>query len=270
MAKANAKKVKVITKKKQQAKSTTLMNTDEYRAMYEVEVDHWWYRGLRQILFFWINKLSPKKMLDAGAGTGINALEAVKRGYSVSVFDASPEGVEFCKMRGLEDVKLGFTQEIPFKNEEFDLITCMDVMVLLNGHNVNESMKEFRRCLKPGGHLIINSATLQWLYSQHDQACNTYKRWSKKEMERFMEDNGFKIVKSTYRIFLLFPIVALVKIFEKKNISSDNATNIKGDLEKTSLLTNKLLTPVMWIENFLLRFINLPIGSSHFVIGKKL
>ena len=54
------------------------MNENEYRNMYEHELNHWWYQGLRQLLAKFMQKApiktrdKPLLILDAGCGTGGN------------------------------------------------------------------------------------------------------------------------------------------------------------------------------------------------------
>ena len=55
------------------------MNPDEYRKLAEVERDHWFYAGKRDIVRYWLRQvrpISPQDLLvDCGAGTGTFAVE---------------------------------------------------------------------------------------------------------------------------------------------------------------------------------------------------
>jgi len=237
--------------------------------MYKVELTHWWYKALRNIMFYWVRKLKPKKILDVGCGTGINVLMLKKKNFDVYGIDASALAIKYCKKRGLTNVYKAIMQKLPFKAEAFDLIFSFDVLGILPDKEVTKGISDIKRCLKVGGYLILNIAALQSLYSQHDIAIRTLHRYNKKEIEILLDQYNFKITKSTYRVFFLFPLVTLVKMIEKKNINKQKFENIKGDVEKTNLILNSLLYPIMLIENLLLRFINLPIGTSLFIVAQK-
>jgi ubiquinone/menaquinone biosynthesis C-methylase UbiE len=245
------------------------MNTQEYTSMYKVETEHWWYKGLRGALFSWIKNFKPKKILDAGCGTGINMLLLQEKGYEMHGLDASPEAVEFCKKRNLKQVSLGVIENLPYKDSEFDLIYSMDVLGILENKDQEKSIQEFSRCLKKDGILILNVAALQFLYSQHDVACRLLHRFNSSEMNELLIKYNFEIVKSSYRVFFLFPLLALVKFIEKTNIKKNKSEEIKGDLEKTSLILNTLLYPIMVFENMLLKYVSYPIGTSLFVVARK-
>ncbi len=250
------------------------MNTAEYEAMYRVEKDHWWYRGLRDILFYWTSKFFPKaainqiRFLDAGCGTGINLSEHEKRGVNIWGIDASEDAVAFTQKRGAKNVSQALIQNLPFKNQFFDLIYCMDVIVMLHEIEVKEALLEFKRCLKPSGRLLFNSATLHFLYSSHDVASHVVSRHSKKKLENLLHETGFVLEKSTYRLFFFFPLLAAVKLVQKIGLRSKKAEKVKGDLEKTNPVVNRILYPVMKLENFLLRWVNLPIGTSLFIVAR--
>jgi ubiquinone/menaquinone biosynthesis C-methylase UbiE len=249
--------------------SKNKMQNQEYEAMFNVEESHWWYKGLRGILFPWVTKFKPKKILDAGCGTGINMLYLQNKGYDISGLDPSDLAIEFCKQRGLDKVYKGFIQDLKFKDHEFDVIYCMDVLGILDPKDREKAIQEFNRCLKPGGHLILNSAALQWLFSQHDVACYIQRRFTRKELIELLKNNGFKVNKITYRIFLLFPFVALFKIIEKFTMNK-KAEKQEGDLEKTNPIFNLVFNFFMKIENQLLKIINLPIGTSIFFVAEKI
>ncbi len=250
------------------------MNSGEYEAMYRVEKDHWWYKGLRDILFYSTRKClegrppDQVRILDAGCGTGINLRELEKWGVNMWGIDASKEAVAFTQKRGAKNVSEALIQKMPFDDHFFDVIYSMDVIVMLPESEVKNAFIEFRRCLKPNGKVLLNWATLHFLYSSHDVASNIYSRHSKKLIERLLNEAGFVVEKSTYRLFFLFPIMTAVKLIQKIGLQSKTAEQVKGDLEKTNPVLNAILFPIMKLENVLLKFINLPIGVSVFVVAQ--
>lgn len=237
-----------------------MIKTKEYSKMYEVEESHWWYKGLRFYLFYWINKYKPIKILDAGCGTGINAFY-LKSKYQIKGIDFSSDSISYSNKRGLENIIQGEIQKLPYENESFDLIYCLDVIGILNDYDAGMAVKEAYRCLKPGGIYILNAAALNYLFSAQDYAWHIKKRYNKKELTDLLIKNNFSIQKATYRIFLLFPFVLISKYINKNNTESDT--------DKTNLFFNSVFTPVMYFEFLISKYFDLPVGSSIFVVAQK-
>jgi len=244
------------------------MNPEEYPAMFRIEKDHWWYRGLRDLVLRWVKKVQPTDILDAGCGTGMVMAELTEQGYRVQGIDLSPIAIDFCHQRGLAQAQVGRMEKLSQADASLDLITALDVLGPLTDDEVSRALDEFHRTLRPGGHVICNVAALRWLFSTHDQACNWRRRYHRYELKVLFERHGFEIKFLTFRLFLLFPLVALTKLLEKRHMTSDIRKS-HGDLEKTSPLMNTLLYPVMWLENWILRYSSLPWGSSLFVVAQK-
>src|SRR5690348_5358259 len=101
--------------------------------MYRVEDRHWWYQGLRAILFRRTGLDRPEscawRILDAGCGTG-GTLQALRRSghRAAQGFDYSASALHFCRKRGLADVCQGSITAIPFPDGAFDLVISNDVV----------------------------------------------------------------------------------------------------------------------------------------------
>jgi SAM-dependent methyltransferase len=197
-------------------------------------------------------------------------LKALSRGaWAVSGVDASEAALKLARRRGAFPLRRAFLEALPFPSASFDLIYSMDVVYMLTRPRLDAAFSGFHRILKPGGRLLLHSATLGWLRSTHDEAVATVERYGKAYLEERLAFHGFKLERSTYRMFLLFPLVALGKLLQKRRVGLGPEEGAKGDVEKTHPLLNALLFPVLRLENFLLRFMNLPIGSSVFLVAKK-
>jgi len=75
------------------------MRPREYRVMFEIEEDYWWYQGLRALLLELLARYAPDRrtrILDAGCGTGANLQLLLEHGDAVGV-DIAAEAVEFCR-----------------------------------------------------------------------------------------------------------------------------------------------------------------------------
>ncbi len=248
-----------------------LMNTHEYSIMYKSEENHWWYKGLRHLLVRWIKILKPKRILDAGCGTGMNAFAVLKEEDSyLQGIDLSSEAVKLAKLRGLNNIFLGDITKLEFADKEFDVIYCMDVLSMLTTNQQATALKEFYRCLDVNGFLILNDTAFQFLYSAHDYSVGVKKRFTKKEVKLLLENEGFEVVFQTYRVFILFPFVALFKLIRRIELNTKkNRQEVIGDVQRTNKFINIVLYKIMQLENLLLNYFTLPFGTSVFTIAKK-
>ena len=99
-------------------------------------------------------------VLDIGCGDGRNIqsiLESTKNVYGI---DSEEKAVLDAKRRFEKDeavvIMQAVAEKLPFKNENFDIVTCL--MILPNLENNKDAVfKEVSRVLKKGGQLILSS-----------------------------------------------------------------------------------------------------------------
>src|SRR5436190_869633 len=96
------------------------MQQHTYAIMHQVEETHWWFVGRRKIIESFLERvcvgLKSKKsareslsILDVGCGTGAN-LEMLSQFGNPEGVDVSAEALEFCRQRGLRQVKQGVAE----------------------------------------------------------------------------------------------------------------------------------------------------------------
>lgn len=242
------------------------MYRKEYRKMFEMEGKMWWYVSLRDLIFYYTLKYAEgRTLLDAGCGTGKNMEYLNAKGYETYGIDISKDAIKFCKKRGVKNIQLANVDNIPFEKESFDTIIATDVLGMLKDNDIKKSLSEFKRVLKSKGLLIIHGAALESLRSQHDTVTGIRKRFTKKELERFLNPD-WRIIKSSYRIFFLFIPIFLIKLFKRFFKSKTKAIS---DQYLPPKIINSLLVFIQLIENRLLKIINLPVGSSLFIVAKR-
>jgi len=142
-------------------KLTVSTNVDKYENIYKGGYDKK-YPNLDLVrLEGWYLEKKPGKVLDYGAGTGVNALHMKECGYDVVAADASKEAIR------LIEIKLGNSgsaiwvssdaMSLPFDDSSFDYVICMSVLSLLESkERIKALIDEFYRILKPGGKMIID------------------------------------------------------------------------------------------------------------------
>lgn len=248
-------------------KQFTLMEQNEYFTMFALEKDLWWYRGLRHLLLYYVRNFGKKlKILDAGCGTGITMQCLHRLNHNVCGIDASPDAVTLARSRGLTRIQKASVTSLPYQSNYFDAVLNLDVIGLLDKKQISQALNEFERVLKPGGHLILQTAALEWLRSQHDDVSRLRTRYTKSQLESLFQSKSWKIVKIGYRVFLLFIPVALVKIIKKfVRLKNDS----EGDLFLPPPIFNITLYLIQKLENMLFPYLSFPIGTSLFIVVQK-
>ncbi|GFP21109.1 hypothetical protein HKBW3S06_00335 [Candidatus Hakubella thermalkaliphila] len=231
--------------------------------MFEVEETLWWYRGLRRIVFLFLRPYlrsgQKLRILDAGCGTGILLTHLSSLGQTWG-FDYAEEALSFCRQRGLKNIRQASITAIPFAAESFDLVTCLDVLSCQAVEDDELALREIYRVLRRGGLAIINLAAHRFLYSSHDRATRTARRYSRREVQQKAKRAGFSVLRLSYWNFFPFPAVAVTRLLRKG--ATERTTS---DLRLPHPLLNSFLDRIVALEALLLRYIDLPLGSS--IIG---
>ena len=242
------------------------MQEREYDTLRQLEDYHWWYAGKRDLV---CSNIAPPsgpalQILDAGCGTG--GMLAVLKNHGIAYgIDVAERALLKCRERNLPRLIQASVINIPFANESFDFVLSSDVLYHRCVHDDVSALREFFRVLKPSGKLIMHLPAFSFLFSSHDRAIHTRKRYGRKEIDHLLRTVGFTPEKLTYRIFFLFPLILFWRMLKK----GSSALEPRSDLRKTPDTINDLLLQIIKFENRILMHFNLPIGSSIFCIARK-
>ena len=102
---------------------------------------------------------APGKVLDVGAGAGGFA-DLLGLG-DIYLIEGNPESAEQLRHRYSNVFELRLPAVFPFEDQFFALIHCSHLIEHLYPHELYAVLKEFDRCLAPGGYLVI-STPLMW------------------------------------------------------------------------------------------------------------
>ncbi|MDP2649743.1 MAG: class I SAM-dependent methyltransferase [bacterium] len=241
-----------------------------YDQMYENELTHPWYIFTRRLLIETLKYNIDKdaKILDAGCGTGGTISKLTKSGFKrISGIDKSNYAINFCKKRQIKNVSIGNINKLPFKNNSFDAVICLDVLYHQN-LNIKLALKEIHRVLKKNGLFYLQEPAFNWLKSKHDIAIQTNQRFSKKTLSELVRSNKFKVIKVSYYNFILFPLMAIKRFIDRLK----PGIKVTSDVNKLPLITTIILTMSLKFENYLFTksFSSvLPYGLSIIVVSKK-
>jgi SAM-dependent methyltransferase len=245
------------------------MQSHTYPLMYEVEGSHWWFVGRRAILESFVKQIVEKirnpqsaiRILDVGCGTGAN-LEMLGKFGEASGVDVSSNALEFCRKRGLSQVKQGLAEDLPFAEESFDLVTALDVVEHLDDDVAG--LKEMRRVLRKGGRALFFVPAFMFLWGVQDDVSNHRIRYTKKQITERLHQAGFEIERATYANITFFaPVLAGRTLMKLTGIKPESENNVN-----VSAL-NPILGQFFGAERFWLKNFNFPFGVSIVVVAKK-
>jgi ubiquinone/menaquinone biosynthesis C-methylase UbiE len=243
------------------------MQITEYQKLYRLEESHWWYRGLRELILSALqmpNRGAEFRVLDAGCGTG-GLLSNIQEHFRAVGLDLKEEALLLSKKKGLQLLIRGSVEGLPFPAESFDSIVSLDVLYHSEVADDEVALREFHRVIKPSGELVLNLPAYRFLLSAHDKVVHSQRRYTKRNLAKKLKATGFQIQKITYRNFFLFPPIFVWRMFRKAIEESDSSS----DLFYLPPIVNLILLQIIRCENFLLKWISFPFGTSIFCIARK-
>jgi SAM-dependent methyltransferase len=243
------------------------MKEHTYPIMFRVEQSHWWYIGRRKILESFVGDICSRvtdrrpRILDVGCGTGANLLMLSQYGDAEGV-DVSEDALAFCRERGLQKVKLGAGEELPYDDGTFDLVTALDVVEHMDDDLAG--LREMRRVLRPGGRVLLFVPTFMFLWGLQDEVSNHRRRYRLSELRRVLEKAGFEIERTTYaNITFFLPILLMRQLMRVTGIKADSENNINVPA------LNGVLGRIFGAESQILKVINIPFGVSGLCVAQK-
>jgi SAM-dependent methyltransferase len=240
------------------------------QTMLDMDERHWWYRGRRRIIEVELGQLPlpPHALvLDAGCGSG-RTLPELERYGEVSGIELSPDAAEVARGRGAYDVRIGRLEELPWGDETFDLITCLDVIEHTPDDRV--TLRELHRVTRPGGYLVVTVPAYQALWSQHDVENHHFRRYEREPLRRAAGDAGWTVTRMTSFNSLLLPIAASVRLIQQRRPRRRENGDYKADLDVGPVWLNGLLEqPLRYEARWLARGRRLPAGLSLLAVLKR-
>ena len=128
----------------------------------------------------WMNPLPNKKLIDVGSGTGDIAnlfYRRTKKAAQITCIEPNSEMLRQgkIKLKKFDNIKWikAYAEDIPVDDNTFDYYSIS--YGIRNVSNINQSLKEALRVLKPGGRFMclefskINNELLNFLYKQYSK-----------------------------------------------------------------------------------------------------
>jgi 2-polyprenyl-3-methyl-5-hydroxy-6-metoxy-1,4-benzoquinol methylase len=241
----------------------------EIHTIEEVELSHWFYRGMREacatLMEPFLPARRPLRVLDIGCGTGGNMLQLASLG-EVHGIDPNPLCVGYSRRKGLacEEGSMTDFSRVP---PPFDLVTMFDVLNQADPSDVVPILSGVYRALSPNGLLVLREPAMRIAGGAHDRATGIQQRFVRADVRDTLQSAGFEPLRITYLNTLLFPLIVLRRRLGDVVMGSEHAAS---DLQPTRGWLNALLLGVLRAEGRLLRMVDLPFGVSIFAVARKL
>jgi len=252
---------------------------------------HFWFAArlnlidllLRKVM---TNKSTTKSILDIGCGTGTE-LSVLKKYGRVTALDFDQATLDLIKQQGIQTI-LADIEKFSLPQNNYDAVCCFDLLEHLTDDQ--KVLNNIFHSLKNNGYLIFTVPAWQFLYSTHDLALQHCRRYSQRELRKKTAAAGFNIIMVGYWNSILFPLEAMVRLFNKFNKSSakgacplmqrhgrrgsasggNKKTVYQPDSKPLHPLVNQLLFSILNLENTLINYgIKFPFGLTIYGIAQK-
>ena len=247
----------------------TVEPKNQWQAMVECEEKLWWYQALHGFLFRLLDRidLPPEtRVLDIGCGTG-GFMKLLRERYTHVVgLDLSWLGLTHTRSRGFPSVLMADANHLPFQDNRFDLVVCIDVLEEQQVDPV-QLLSEIRRVSRPEGVVLLQASAFQWLMSRHDLAVEASRRFTRPQFEGLAVDQRLTPLYSSYLFTTLFPLLAFWKLLHPPRVKP--GVPVRNDIKMPPGLINVLLYRICRLESRLIPFLRLPYGTSVCLLARK-
>ena len=229
------------------------MNPEEYTSLDQIDREHWFYRGKRAIVRWWIThylELKPDDLLiDGGMGTGTWLME-MSSSCRIVGLDSYEESLTIARPRieavGGQVLKTTLNQ-IDLPDGMAQVVTLLDVLEHLDDDA--GALQEMIRLTRPDGLIVITVPALRWLWSDWDVTLQHRRRYHLDDFQRLVRQEGVEVLHCAYiNSFLVFPIF-LVRQWRKLFPVQPNTRRAEDTIPPSlinSLLYQSFVRPACW------------------------
>lgn len=256
-------------------------NRDAFRNLFEAEEKSFWFTNRNRLIVHYLKKYFPdmESYLEIGCGTGF-VLKAVREAFPrcrVSGSELFEEGLVYARER-VPDANLIQLDAVNMTAcEQYDCFGAFDVL-----EHIQEDEKVMKNLCAAlscngqtggrGGVITVPQHMFMWS-AEDDYACHV-RRYSQKELRRKLEASGFKVVRMTGFVSLLFPFMMASRLLKKRKNTppggKDSPEAHAGDELHLPSWLNAMFSLVMKIEFLLIRLgVSFPFGGSILAVVRK-
>ncbi len=222
------------------------------------ETASWWYIARRKLLRDAVAQAVHGKrearVLDLGCSAQLEYVE-VPGLRAVNAHNELP-ALAFRQIEGGRDLICTSPEELSFTSNAFDAVVAGDILQTVPDDLF--ALREMRRVLKDGGVLCLTVPAYPMLWGEKDEARGHRRRYTATELRRKLNNCGFEVSRVSYLVASGFVPAVCERI--GKNIFSKTIAHYRHDAQP-SKLGNAAMLMLLDCERFLIRYINLPVGT---------
>jgi len=174
------------------------------------------------------NSITPnligKKILDVGCGTGILLEKFIKNNACIGI-DSNNASLVIVAKKGIITKLVDLEKKLPFKDNEFDLVICKDVLEFI--FSAELLLNELARITKKGGTLLLHVPNefnffdltsllfgkgilkTRW-YEKSTELNNPHLRFfTSKKLAQYVAEKGFVVTDYSWKWAFRLPLIHL-------------------------------------------------------------
>lgn len=205
-----------------------------------------------------------RRIVDAGCGVGNFTELLAEVADLVLAVDLSPQNLlvlreRFRDSKVVEVVQVDLEKDItPLAARSIDTIVCLDT--LEHVEDDVQLLRQFRKIVQPGGHLLLKVPAGMWLYGSIDRASGHYRRYSVRELREKGIAAGWEPVRAFYmNIFGVMPYWLKSRVLKR-------SANFSRTFPPGQFGLIRRLIPVMRVLD---RLVGPPVGLSAILIARR-
>ncbi len=154
-----------------------------------------------------VRPLSGQRILDYGAGPGYLVDQLLRREAYASAVEYSPHCVEdlnqrYRRDRFWGDARLFDGQRLPWNDDRFDMVCCLETIEHLLPEHLNPVLRELLRVVRPGGVVVLTTPNSEDLRAQTvfcPHCCHEFhrwqhvRRWTPETLQQRLTNLGFQV-----------------------------------------------------------------------------
>ncbi len=246
------------------------MEKSIYELVDQVQETHWWWLGrqriIKNVIEHYCNLDKPLNIADVGSGYGAN-IPLLENYGPITALEMHQEALDKIKAKWPTDKVKAVQWKSPEpSSDRFDLMLLADVLEHIPDDK--EAVDWMWNHLKPGGKVVITVPAHQFLWTEMDDVCHHFRRYSRPQLAKLFSDR-FEINYCSYYNTTLFPVklafVALANTLRKilpkrpKQSYSDEPTK----------LINIIFRTILYLEAKIMPKVELPYGCSLIILATR-
>lgn len=234
------------------------MDPSQYASMADLDDKLWWSRARREILDSVLaRELKPqpaRRILEIGCGTGFNLSMLAKFGTvdGVELYGPSREIASRRLGRPVVDSRLPELSDLPA--ERYDLIALLDVLEHIEDDR--SALAAIAKRLNPGGRVLLTIPQHPWMWTDHDEVCHHFRRYTKTTLREAAAGSGLKFDLLQSFNSLLFPLAAADRLVARMTDRKQGADTMP------SPFVNGLFESIFGFERHMIGRVPMPPGVS--------